>query len=217
MPVVMALPVPAVAPVMTLDKAFPKRSETAIILGNGPTVLETLQDAVKLQKEKNAVVFGVNRVYMLPKDVIPFHYFCAVDNSLWEQFSKEILGMKCLAYFIREKYYAPLYNLYARVNFQSFQVAQGPREFAQNIGDRIAHGFTSVYPCMQFAYIQGAKEVHLYGVDYKKREDGQTHFWGTTSRTAKGWAEGRKTILLGIEKLRALGCKVEIHSRLFEL
>lgn len=203
------------------EQWFPVTKLIAVILGNGPTLEDHVTEI--LAGQRDAITFGCNRIYTpVGGKVLPVDYYLAMDRYFWDADLKKVLGLKAMTYFVREKYYQIIINgpYKFRANIVPFKLAQDPHTFSIDIEQPIGHGFTSVYPCLQLAYMAGAKEMHVYGVDFANSVDQKTgetksHFWGNTNRSLTGWKAGKAMVKSGVAKLRELGVEVKIHSDLF--
>ena len=190
---------------------FPKKSDVAIIIGNGPSLRRYNVELYKLYKQTNPIVFGVNRVFLTSVKV-PIHYYVALDKTTWKRELQQIHRLKSLRYFTVEKY------------IDSAQVARlktfrySPDSwvhFASKWGDPMGHGRTSVFPCMQLACMAGVKQVHVFGVDMCRDNDGISHDGRNLDRDPRSWKWGKQAIIVGINELEKNGIECKIHSDLF--
>lgn len=192
----------------TLAETFPKVDRVAVIFGNGPSLLKTIGDAEKLI-DSGAVSFGVNRIFLARKSL---DYYVALDPACWKYNFSEILSLSASGLFISDRYWPRI----ADHRVKCFSLAPDPFFFATSLECQIGHGHTSVYPCMQLAYIAGCREIHMFGVDFST--DGETtHFYGNARRCDRSWKLGKKSVSIGIRKMQSLGASVSVHSHLFEM
>lgn len=181
------------------EDIFPVYEETAVILGNGSSLLK----AGNIHQEfGKVVVFGVNRVFFKEYSRFwPIHYYLALDRYCWQNHMEEIDHCRPLRKFAHIRY-----SVFPIQDAAWFEIASEPMAFSRTPGP-IGHGHTSVYPCMQLAAMMGVKRVVLCGVDTDK-ESGRTHLHGDTNRPQKNWDKILNGIDAGIEELQKIGIEV---------
>jgi hypothetical protein len=112
---------------------------------------------------QNEVTFGMNRIYLLFKELgFRTSYYVAVNDLVLEQCAEEIESLE-MPRFIgwrgRKWFKDPdIYFLDADYT--------PPAEFSNDITRRIFEGSTVTFVAMQIAYFMGFQEVILIGVDH---------------------------------------------------
>ena len=132
--------------------------ETAVIIGNGPSLKSVPVEFLKKYK-----TFGTNRIHLLPDFTAT--YYTSVNPLVIQQSADEINAYPARAKFIAdaEAYRIPgAYPLYSVGNWT----------FSYSPAAYIFEGFTVTYVCMQLAFHMGFETVLLVGVDHKFRMDG---------------------------------------------
>jgi len=201
-----------------IDNIFPLKSTVAVILGNGNSLISSLfnVDFHFLQKNRSPVIFGVNRIFhSVYSDFKPVHYYLALDRTCWHNHSNEIRGMKCLKYFILDKFVRAA-DISALVQFN---LGSNQFSFSSDASNPIGHFNTSIAPCAQLAVMQGAKEIHFFGVDCKPAENGLVHPHDIQvhERKEKTWNAMKIGITNLLVSLRKLEISYTIHSEYFDL
>lgn len=196
-------------------EVFPFKRDIAIVLGLG-TSLDRFWAQAKEIYERDAMVFACNAIWKVDR-AIPVHYYVAADKHTWKEQPRKIHELFALRYFCPKRYeeFAQVSRLHS-FDFASKGQHRGAFEFAENWGDPMGHGFTSVCLAMQLAYMAGAREVHLFGVDCKNDPTtGKTHVYGYTNRNVRVWKRARQGIVIAKESIEKLGVECTIHSDLF--
>lgn len=201
--------------VANFDSVFPVRRESAIILGNGPSMRRFAAQFTSLYSATNPSVWGVNRVCLADYSAFrPVNYYIALDRACWKTYPGEISALGATCFCPARRWTAE--NL--PDNYVVFDIAGEPFAFAREYSTeaKIAHGFTSVYACMQLAVISGAKRIDLFGVDGGRPDaDGMTHAHGAVQRGEKIWLNIMRGIVAGVKHLQAIGIDCNIHSDIF--
>lgn len=133
------------------------KNETALIIGNGPSLREIPVDFLKKYQS-----FGTNRIYLLHGFRPDF--YVAINALVIEQSMAHILALNSIK-FIKERYAKEL-NAYPLRSISG----QG---FSRNIVRGIHEGWTVTYTCMQIAFYAGFRTVLLVGVDHKYKQAGR--------------------------------------------
>jgi len=87
----------------TSTEVFPKKSDVAFVIGNGPSLRRYSADLYRLYKQKSPIVFAVNRIF-LTSIKIPTHYYLALDKTMWARELDKIHRLKSLRYFVPKRY-----------------------------------------------------------------------------------------------------------------
>lgn len=136
------------------------------IIGNGPSLKNT-----DLSKLKGEYTFGLNRIYLLFKDLgFSTTFFVSVNKLLIGQCSEEISNLK-IPKFIS-------LNAVNEIKFDSytqFVKPLGDPQFSTNILRGVWEGATVTYVAMQIAFYMGFDEVILIGVDHNFTTKGEPH------------------------------------------
>ena len=188
---------------------FTKNYKEVLILGNGPTLKDNLQEILDYQS-RGVVVFGVNRIFL--SEEIRTDYYVALDRHLWRHNFEDILSQNCQHYFAGKMYYPKMQQV---ENLSVIEYSNNPLDFATKWGQKIGHGHTSVYAAMQLAVIAGAEKIDIFGVDGGPDKSGKTHFFGSRNRKEKAWNAINRGITAGLEKLSQLGIPYQIHSEVY--
>lgn len=198
-----------------INEVFPKRSEVAIVLGNGPSLTGTEKDFAAdfegIIVAKDPVVIGVNRIFKPDYNRFrPVHYYIALDRRCPQEYWAELRELRCLRYFIYERYQiARIPRICTFGTNSDYQMVSRDRRIAPG------HNFTSVSPATQLALMQGAKEIHFFGTDCAPDKDGKTHGHGNMRRKQKQWNNIVKGTLHTLERLREYGISYVVHSDIF--
>ena len=134
------------------DLVFPRTSDAAVVLGNGPSIIRYMSD-IEWKYSSGAVTFGVNRIFMLNL-MVPINYYVAPDRDLWIQEIKAIHKLHCQRYFVPE-----CFRKWADINrLMTFGYHdEDPFHFATKWGEGMGHGHTCVFIALQLAVMSGAK------------------------------------------------------------
>jgi hypothetical protein len=134
------------------------RGERCVIIGNGPSLKR-----MDLSFLRNAITFGLNRVYLLSNDLEfqPSYYVC-MNPLVLEQSSREIqaiqapkfLSAQCMSFFPETE------------ETMFLQPMPGP-DFVLEPSRGVWEGYTVTYVALQLAYYMGFSEVVLIGVDHE--------------------------------------------------
>jgi len=62
----------------------------------------------------------------------------------------------------------------------------------------------------------GVKEVHIFGVDMMRDNDGRSHDGRNIDRDPRGWKWARQSMIVGMSELEKNGVECVLHSDLFE-
>lgn len=137
-----------------------RRGETALIIGNGPSLKEIPLDFLKKYPS-----FGTNRIYLLDGFCPCSSYYVAINPLVIEQSVAQIQALPSLK-FIRETHAAPFPDCWplASLPYPTFS-----HEPARGVYE----GHTVTYVCLQLAFYMGFKTVLLVGVDHRYQFDGQ--------------------------------------------
>jgi len=137
------------------------RGRRCFIIGNGPSLKKT-----NLRLLKNEITFGVNKIYVLFKELgyIPT-YYTVVDHRDAEYNAKEIQNITGTIKLFPEslKYCLPPSPETIYFNYTSARAIQ---LFSPNIIKYAYPGENVIYINMQFAYYMGIREIYLIGTDF---------------------------------------------------
>lgn len=142
--------------VIWLDFAGKHEGETALIIGNGPSLRD-----VPLEFLKKYPSFGTNRIYLL-EGFTPT-YYCSVNPLVISQFTEDIAKIE-----------APKF-LPASYCFDDTCLplnSSGVVVFSQDASSWVYEGHTVTFVCMQLAYYMGFDTVLLVGVDHSFKYEG---------------------------------------------
>lgn len=190
----------------------------AIILGNGPSLIDTWPADLH---SKNVVSFAVNRIFKmkgnLPAGRFRLDYYVALDMACWLEEPEFIKLLGCKGYFTWEHYLKeekPAAKLKATGIYPMYPLKLlGPRGFSESpFLNGVYHCGTSVAAAVQIAaYMSKISEIHIFGMDLDK--DGEkTHFWGTHAHRPTSWeaTAARMDHMAGLCKK-----KIVVHSKIF--
>lgn len=180
----------------------------AVILGNSPSLLDFL---IKESQLKNALIFGVNRIYEFKTFPLNLDYYVALDKTLWKTNKEDIFKLKAKKYCVYERY-----QEYAKESFHSSRLeilkyTQDPFTFSIKEKNLVGHGYSSVFAATQLAVQRGAKEIEFFGVDYCLKGT-KSHFFGTRHRSQKFWDFGMAGMLKIFQECSSLGICVKINT-----
>ncbi len=145
------------------------RGKRAFIACNGPSLND-----VDVTKLKGEIVFVLNRGYL--KKGLPITYLVVVNDLVEKQFAKELLAVKCKAYFSNGLSGPRVYRLRWTPNIPKF--TGDPTQL-------MWQGHTVTYSAMQIAFFMGIKKLYLVGCDHSfdystARRDGKRGVVTTT-------------------------------------
>lgn len=196
-----------------LDDVFPKKSKTAIVLGNGPSIVRFSNDFGRERDNNDAVIIGVNRIFVNTYLFFrPIHYYIAIDRTCWREDRNALKALKCERYFMYERFHQAAN--YPRMCF--FDLNSDPWHVAKTRDHKPGHNFTSMAPATQLALMQGAERIVYFGIDCAPDSDGQTHAHGTMRRQAKQWANVRAGTANVLKRLREYGVEYTIYSDIYK-
>jgi hypothetical protein len=128
------------------------------VIGNGPSLQNT-----DMSKLRNEYTFGLNRIYLMFKDLgFSTSYFVSINDLVIEQSAADIqtLNIPKFISWRSRKWVKPQDDL-----FFLYTTYTGPK-FAKNAAGRLWEGATVTYVALQLAYYFGFSEVILIGVDH---------------------------------------------------
>lgn len=128
------------------------------IIGNGPSLKNT-----DLTKLRNEYTFGLNRIYLMFKELgFQTSFLVSINDLVIQQTVKEIesLDMPRFVSWRSRNWLQPSDNLYF------LHTTYTGVKFAKNAQKRLWEGATVTYVAMQLAYYFGFSEVVLIGVDH---------------------------------------------------
>lgn len=199
-----------------LSFVFPKQSRVAVVLGNGPSMVDSPEfprEFMMLLAQENPVVFGVNRIFRKEyQEYRPIHYYVAADRSLYQYQLQDIKALNPLRFFMYDRY-ARDANMSRLISFTTntdYQVVSRSQDVP------VGHNSTSPAIAVQLALMQGAQEIHFFGIDCRPSIDGKTHGHGNERRKEKQWRLITGGLLHVLEKLREYNVSYHVHSDLFE-
>lgn len=196
-----------------LSNPFPIQAKIACVLGNGPSLSRYHAKIKEITHYQGASVWGVNRIFLEPVPT-PIDYYVALDRTTWKVYKIEIQKLFALRYFCPDRY-----REFSAVidRLHTFQYAHKGHHyhFATQFGEGIGHGHTSVFAAMQLAYMSGARDIHLFGVDFEKDSDGKTHCYGNRRWNQKSMNFAKQGIKTAIAFLKTQNVPVTIHSDLW--
>lgn len=196
-----------------INDVFPKLSETAVILGNGPSMPRFTGEFQDIMAKNSPVVFGVNRIFKDEYgDFRPVDYYLAIDKTCWRYDAAEIRGLNCSRYFMYQRYH----QVAEIPRLVLFSLNTDPLHVAREHGENMGHGFTSVLPCLQLALMQGATRIHFFGIDCGPDKDGKSHVHCSIRRSDKKWKFLAKGFLNGLDALDRYGIQYTVHSDIFQ-
>ena len=145
---------------MNWENVFADRhaGETAVIIGNGPSLRNVPLEFLKKHK-----TFGTNRIYLLPDFTAT--YYASVNPLVVQQSAAEINAYGAQAKFVTDGEASLIDGAYPLMSV-------GSRIFSYNPAAYIFEGFTVTYVCMQLAFHMGFETVLLVGVDHRFKMDG---------------------------------------------
>lgn len=198
----------------SIDEIFPKRSQTAIVLGNGPSLLRFSDKFHSIIERDDVIVFGVNRIFKEANKIYrPVHYYFAQDRTCYAQYWQKIREMKPVRAFIYKRYHQV-----ARVpRLVTFDLNPNPYFFSTNKNENMGHHYTSPVGPTQLAVMQGANKIYFFGIDCTPDKDGKTHSHGHMRRNEKQWKNICGGIKAMLASLRKNSISYEIISDLFTI
>jgi len=126
------------------------------ILASGPSLGQ-----LDLNPLSRRMVMGLNRSFLIYANS---YYHCTMDHRLFEEYSKEMKGVRQL-FTLNNRPYGTLLKLL------------GAEGFSWDLTEGIYSGYTVSYFALQVAVYMGFKEIFFLGLDLKHVE-GNTHFFG---------------------------------------
>ncbi len=140
-------------------------NERCFIIGNGPSL-----NVVDLEKLKNEITFGFNRIYYIFKNTNwrPTFY-CSEDIKIVTNSVEEINNLdieyKFIPVILNHDYNININNA---VYFNHKYTKDNPPlpDFSDDISKYIGCGSTVTYSAIQIAAYMGFKEIYLLGVDH---------------------------------------------------
>ena len=150
------------------------QGERCFVIGNGPSLQNT--DMTKL---RNEYTFGLNRIYLMFKELgFSTSFFVSINDLVIEQSAAEIqeLDIPKFVSWRSRKWLTPQDDL-----FFLYTTYTGPK-FAKNAAGRLWEGATVTYVALQLAYYFGFSEVILIGVDHSFATKGKPN----TTITSEG-------------------------------
>ena len=143
------------------------KGETALIVGNGPSLKD-----VPLEFLKAYPTFGLNRINLMD-DFEPF-YHVAVNPLVLEQFGTEILNDykgKVRRFFLRQDWLPKVPGLSEQPAVVPIRSLSNEKFYVDPRAG-LYEGFTVTFVAMQIAYWMGFKTVLLVGVDHSYETEG---------------------------------------------
>lgn len=138
------------------DLADKHRHETALIIGNGPSLRDVPLDFLNKYPS-----FGTNRIYL--KEGFTPTYYCSVNPLVISQFAEDIANIEAPKFLP-----APYCFDDSCLPLNSSPMVL----FSQDASAWIYEGHTVTFVCMQIAYYMGFDTVLLVGVDHNFKYDG---------------------------------------------
>lgn len=134
------------------------RGQRCYILGNGPSLQRT-----DLRRLRNAVTFGMNRIYLhFPAMGFPTTYYVAVNTLVIEQCADDIqrLAMPRFVTWRGRRWLRDSDVIFLDTDYT------GPEDFSTDLTRRVFEGSTVTFVALELAYYMGFAEVVLLGVDH---------------------------------------------------
>jgi len=127
------------------------------IIGNGPSLKKT-----NLSLLKNEYTFGLNRIYLLFKDIgFETSFYVSVNKLVLKQFEKDINKLNI------PKFISSSGLKYINEDKNTIFLRSLPEiTFSKNPIRGVWHDSTVTYTAMQIAYWMGFSEVFLVGIDH---------------------------------------------------
>lgn len=144
---------PFYAPLKAEDIKNRHQGEIVFILGSGTSLLECEQ---YLEVLRQHVTIGVNLSYLFMES----NYLVFLDKYPWQYDKKRLLKLKSHI-FAGERAKATGVNTFKEYNPNHEPSAILREDYAQGL----TSGFSSIYPAINIAYLFGASEIALLGVD----------------------------------------------------
>lgn len=156
---------------MVIDFRAKHSGETAVILGNGPSLAHDIEYA-KIARGRGMKVFGTNRVYL--SGFVPDYYVC-VNPLVLDQFADEIAALRTIK-FLPRRLEGDVHLINTSMRYPHFQAM---------LGAPMWEGHTVTYVALQIAYGMGFKRVILLGVDHNygreiEAPNAEVQSWGDT-------------------------------------
>ncbi len=140
--------------------------QRCVIMGNGPSLAK-----MDLSIIRDEIVFGLNRIYLLFRE-IPFRpsYLVAINELVLEQFAEDLEEIRITKFlnWNHRRYFKIGHekNIFLKTSF-GFE-----DRFQRELTKPISSGGTVTYVAMQLAYYMGFQEVVLVGVDHSFQTQG---------------------------------------------
>lgn len=140
--------------------------QRCFIIGNGPSLKKT-----NLALLKNEFTFGLNRIYLLFKDIGFATTYCVTVNRLVvEQCATELAALPCPKFISWHSR-----DLIRFTDDMMFLDSRPQPTFYTDVTQGVWEGATVTYVAMQVAYFLGFQRVVLVGVDHSFATQGQPH------------------------------------------
>jgi Protein of unknown function DUF115 len=129
------------------------------VIGNGPSLQHT-----NLSLLENEITFGLNRIYLLFKELrFPTTFLVSVNDLVLEQVADDLQKInvpKFITWRARRWLQEDSNTIFIDTDFT------GPENFSSNASGRIYEGFTVTFVALQLAFYMGFQQVILVGVDH---------------------------------------------------
>ncbi len=192
---------------------FLKRSRTAIVLGNGPSMCNFEAKFQEILARHNPIVVGVNRIFKEEnKPYRPVHYYVAADRTLWQNHWQDLKDLRALRYFC----YARFQQKALVDDVVTIEFNTDNKTVSRDQKIQMGHNHTSTALAAQMALIQGAEQIYFFGVDCAPDKDGKTHNHGNERRKKAQWDNITKGFLHVLEKLREYNIGYIVYSDIFQ-
>jgi len=161
------------------------QGKLVFILANGPSLLQAEPHIKRISRH---ITIGINLSYLL----MDADHLVWLDKSLYERQRPELEKMRSHL-FTRKKSLTPGVNIFAEYKVEK-KNGHFTRILSPRFEEGLVAGFTSLFAAINLAYVMGAGEIALLGVDL----DNAKHFYTDNPR----W-ESNRFLAHFKDKLRA--------------
>jgi len=147
------------------------KGKRAFIIGNGPSLKQT-----DLNKLKNEVTFGMNRIYLaFPELGFKTKYICVTNDLVIEQFVNDFLALQ-VPQFVAWRSHRHYDSQLPTDQLPTFVYTSytGPK-FSPDVRGRVWEGATVTNLALQLAFHMGIEKAILIGVDHNFASKGDAN------------------------------------------